>query len=75
MVKEVKQAGSEAKLFSLRLAGMTVALSLAGLGVYAISIGRSRALQVSAVALTFAGVINIVAGAVVLYRVLMQKEQ
>lgn len=75
MVQKVKQATNDTVVFSKRLGGMVFALSLFGLGVYANSQAHTQHMnRVYAAVLVFAGALNVVAGAVVLYRVLMHKE-
>lgn len=75
MVKEVKQAKSNAVEFSKHLAGTLVALSLLSLGAYAVWDGRYKTkLAIGSVALLFAGAVNVIVGCVILYRVLMHKE-
>lgn len=75
MVKEVKQARSNAVEFSKHLGGVVVALSLLSLGAFAAYEGRYKTkLTICAAALLFAGAINVIVGGVVLYRVLMHKE-
>lgn len=75
MVEKVKKTSNEAWQFIKTLCGVVVAFSLLGLGVYSAYIGHSKThLMIYALALQFAGLVNIVAGAVVLYRVLLHKE-
>jgi len=75
MVKQAKKAKSEAVVFTKRLSGVTFSLTLMGLGLYAFYLGRTNnTTDLYAAALIFAGTVNICAGAISLYRVLMLKE-
>lgn len=75
MVKQVKKATSDTVVFSKRLAGVVVALSLFSFGLYGIYLGHEKtSLAVCSAALMFSGALNVVVSTVVLYRVLMNKE-
>lgn len=75
MVKEIKQKTSETVEFAKRLSGITVALSLLGLGIYAITLAHNhRHVVAISFALSISGAINVIAGAITLYKVLMRKE-
>lgn len=75
MVKQVKKAKSNTVIFTKRLSGVTFSLTLTGLGLYAFYVGRNKQETILySAALIFAGTVNMCAGAISIYRVLMLKE-
>lgn len=75
MVKEVKQAKSNAVVFTKQLAGTLVAVSLLGQASYAVYQGEHKVkLAIGVSALLFSAAVSALVGCIVLYRVLMHKE-
>jgi heme A synthase len=70
---KVKKQANETVEFIKRLAGVIVALSLLGLGAFALVTAHGNHVQINAVALSFSGAVNLFIGAGVFYKVLMRK--
>jgi hypothetical protein len=74
VVKEVKQAKSNAVVFTKQLAGTAVAISLLGLGAYAVYQGEHKTkMAIAVTGLLFSAAVNILVGSIVFYKVLMNK--
>ena len=74
MVKQIKEAANNGLQFAKQLATVITAISVLGLGAYAVYLGRSKiALMLGSAALIFSGILACVVGLGLLYKALMRK--